>query len=97
MSIHDKMRDPNEGRPVIGDAVIGARPVRPTCGTCSADFRKRTGLPAAAIVERALILRADTGGYLAVVHCHGASDVIDLGPNPDELTVGAAVAFKKGK
>lgn len=71
---------------------------RPICRACSADMAKRTGLPAAVPVKSALVVRdTATGRYRAHVKCHGETDTIDLGDNPDELAVASAGAFKKGR
>lgn len=83
--------------PVVGVRSELERP-RPSCSVCSADYAKRTGLPARCLVERALIVRdTSTGLYRAIVHCHGATELLELGDHTDAIAVSAAIAFKRGR
>ena len=65
---------------------------RPTCVTCSRIWHGKTGLPARCIVERALIMRVERG-YIAIVHCHGASAILELGETTTELAIASRYVF----
>ncbi len=65
---------------------------RPACAVCSVEYTRRMGVPSRCIVDRALIMREPTGrGYLAIVHCHDASELVVFG---DELPTNAAIAAR---
>lgn len=72
-------------------------PLTPTCVPCSLAWREThtDGLPGTVPVERALVMRETPGrGYLAIVHCHGKSAVVELGSEtPSDAKVRTARAF----
>lgn len=70
-------------------------PLRPACVQCSAKWAKKHALPAIVPVQRALIMCEKPGrGYIAVVECHGASAVVELGQEtPSDNKIRTARAF----
>lgn len=81
------------------DTLLGPHPLdelanpRPSCASCSAAWSARTGIaPARTLVDRVLLVRDPaTRTYRLVVHCHGASELLELG---DELPTNAAIASR---
>lgn len=95
--ISASMRDPLEGAQAarVLQMVHGHYPPRPVCSPCSKAYRLEHDLPGLVLVDCALIVRdVASGEYRAIVHCHGEHGVIVLRPDPDELAVSSAVAFK---
>jgi len=73
-------------------------PLVPACAVCAREWsRANYDLPAIVPVKRALIHRAANGRYLAVVHCHGQTETVDLGeemPSDDRIRTTKAFAFQ---
>lgn len=102
-------RDPEIWRPTDDGMHVRAvheleRP-KPGCAHCSAVYARKTGAPARCLVERCLVYRelarvTDAqhvtiwvATYKAIVSCHGAHDVITLGPNPSERSIAALTLY----
>jgi hypothetical protein len=79
-----------------GRAVVSMRaPTNPVCSPCSRAWQARHKLPGHVPVERAIVIRdLPRARYVAVVHCHGASEVVELGEAPSETSVASVVAFR---
>ncbi len=69
----------------------------PSCAPCSAEWSKQHfHVPGRVRVDRSLLIRDLVGRrYLAVVHCHGASELVDFGEElPTNRAIAARVAFR---
>ena len=70
---------------------------RPSCWPCTVAWsEERGGIPARVRVERSAIIRdVAARRYVAVVHCHERSEVVDLGEDiPTEQSIASRIAFK---
>jgi hypothetical protein len=70
-------------------------PLLPACVVCSREWSAKHALPAVVPVTSALLMREAFGrGYLAIVHCHGASCIVELGTEtPSDNKIRTARAF----
>lgn len=68
----------------------------PRCHVCKEEWNRAHFVPGATLVAKLIVMREHPGrGYLAIVHCHGSSEVIELGTDlPTERALSLVVAFK---